>query len=437
MKNIEINVRDILTNMNERSLSELKNRVEKSNKSLEDKTGEGNNFLGWLNINSFMPSDLISEIQKAAATFSDNNEIVVVIGIGGSYLGAKAVIEALSHNFTLAKDSSRSEIIFAGFNICEDYLYELLEYLNNKNYSLVVISKSGTTTEPAIAFRILKEDLEKKYGKNNISDKIIAVTDKEKGALREMAINETYNSFIIPENIGGRYSVLSPVGLLPVAIAGFDIEKIIQGATLMENLTSADKTFENNPAAIYAAARKVLYNGGKTTEILVNYNSRFHYFAEWWKQLFGESEGKDNSGIFPVSVDFTADLHSLGQYIQEGKRNLFETVISIEQSKNELLIPHDDKNSDNLNYISGKRISYVNHMAEKGTRMAHLEGGVPNISINLPKLNEFYLGQLIYFFERACAISGYTMGINPFDQPGVEKYKNNMFKLLGKPGFIH
>jgi glucose-6-phosphate isomerase len=359
-----------------------------------------------------------------------------VIGIGGSYLGSKAVIDALSDSFSQIKGSFEvPNIVFAGQNISEDYLYELRDLLEYKEWACVVISKSGTTTEPAVAFRLLKQDLEERYGVEEARKRIIAITDAEKGALHTLAKAEGYKMYVIPDDIGGRYSVLTPVGLLPIAMAGLNIRELVQGAKDMEKLCNAEVSFENNPAARYAAVRNLLYKKGKKVEILVNYNPKLHYFAEWWKQLYGESEGKDEKGIFPASVDFSSDLHSMGQYIQQGERILFETVLSISNVNYEVRVPEDKDNLDKLNFLAGKRVDEVNKMAELGTMIAHVDGGVPNMRIKVPQLNEYYLGQLIYFFEKACGISGYALGVNPFDQPGVEAYKKNMFALLEKPGY--
>jgi glucose-6-phosphate isomerase len=355
--------------------------------------------------------------------------------LGGSYLGARAVIEAVSHAFPQHSDKNHHEIIYAGHNISEDYLSELLEILDNKNYSIVVISKSGTTTEPAIAFRLLKDHIEKKYGKSVAADRIIAVTDSSKGALRSLSEVNGYESFVIPDNVGGRYSVLTPVGLLPIAIAGIDIKEIIRGAATMASFTRDNKNAETNPALIYAAARNLLLQTGRSVEILAGFNPKVHYFLEWWKQLYGESEGKDGRGLLPASVDLTTDLHSLGQYIQDGQRILFETFLSFKSAARKLSIPSEKEDLDQLNFLAGKRLSEVNACAETGTILAHNDGNVPVVSIEIPLLNEFYIGQMIYFFEIACAISGYILDINPFDQPGVEAYKKNMFALLNKPGF--
>jgi glucose-6-phosphate isomerase len=409
--------------------------INKHNKALHEKTGKGNEFLGWVNLPSSITESEIDEIESAAEILRNNCEIVVVIGIGGSYLGAKSVIEALSNSFyMLQNDKEGPVVLFAGQNISEDYASELISLLENKKYGIVVISKSGTTTEPAIAFRLLRDQLEKKVGKETSKKLIVAITDATKGALRTLATQEGYKTFIIPDDVGGRYSVLTPVGLLPIAVAGFNIKELIRGARHLEDITKPGTQFEDNPSAIYAAARNALYRTGKKVEILTNYNPKLAFVSEWWKQLNGESEGKENKGIFPASVNFTTDLHSMGQYIQEGERILFETVLTIKEADNNIAIPFEKDNLDGLNFLAYKRIDEVNKMAELGTLLAHLDGGVPNIVIEIPKLNEFYLGQLFYFFEKACGISGYILGVNPFDQPGVEAYKKNMFALLDKPG---
>jgi glucose-6-phosphate isomerase len=397
-------------------------------------TGAGNDFLGWLSL----PDDILPQldrIEKTAKHLRSVSDITVVIGIGGSYLGARAVIEALSHSFLSLLKSKHHEIIYAGQNICEDYMSDLLEILDTRNYSIIVISKSGTTTEPAIAFRILKDHLERKVGKASAADKIIAITDSSKGALRSLADINGYETLVIPDNIGGRYSVLTPVGLLPVAVSGLDIRALVKGAQAMESATRHNKTSVANPVLIYAAARNLILRGGRSVEILAGFTPRLHYLSEWWKQLYGESEGKEGKGIFPASVDFTTDLHSLGQYIQEGQRIFFETILSVKNPRKKLTIPQEKDDSDQLNYLAGKRLSEVNHNAEMGTVLAHNDGNVPVITLNIPELDEYYIGQLIYFFELACAISGYILDVNPFDQPGVEAYKKNMFALLNKPGF--
>ncbi len=410
--------------------------IDKHHESIKNKTGKGNDFLGWTDLPSKTENELLEKIEKTAGRLRKISEVCVVVGIGGSYLGARAVIEALSPHFNILKKKQGNPImLYAGYNISEDYLSELLTVLDEKDYSIIVISKSGTTTEPAIAFRILRNHLIKKYGKVAEKERIVAITDKSKGALKKLATEEGYETYIVPDDVGGRYSVLTPVGLLPVAVAGLDIKELLKGALKMEQYISETNEIGKNPAATYAAVRNALYRKGKTVEITVNYEPRLYYFTEWWKQLYGESEGKENKGIFPAGVSFTTDLHSMGQYIQDGLRILFETVISVENSANELKIPVDENNLDNLNYIAGKRINEVNHIAELGTAIAHVDGGVPNIKISIPEISADTIGQLIYFYEYACALSGYILGVNPFDQPGVEAYKKNMFALLGKPGF--
>lgn len=402
--------------------------------TLNSGTGPGNDFLGWLSLaDDILPQ--LEKIEKTARHLRSLTDTTVVIGIGGSYLGARAVIEALSHSFSTLLKNKHHDIIFAGQNISEDYLAELLELLDGRNYSIVVISKSGTTTEPAIAFRILKDHLEKKVGKLAAAKRIIAITDAKKGALRSLAETNGYETFIIPDNIGGRYSVLTPVGLLPVAISGLDIRMLVNGAKSMEVITRENKHAESNPSLLYASARNLLLQSGKPIEIIAGFTPKLHFFLEWWKQLYGESEGKDGNGIYPASVDLTTDLHSMGQYIQDGQRILFETFISVKNSVKKLTIPLEKDDSDQLNYLAGKSLSEVNYNAELGTTLAHNDGNVPIISINVPALDEYYTGQLIFFFEMACAISGYILDVNPFDQPGVEAYKKNMFALLNKPGF--
>lgn len=396
--------------------------------------GKGNDFLGWVNLPNDIDNNLLDSIEESARVLRNNCDIVVVIGIGGSYLGAKAVIEALNNSFDLLqKDRKNPIVLFAGQNIGEDYLFELQELLKDKKFGIISISKSGTTTEPAIAFRLLKTQLENQAGKEVAKKLIICITDKEKGALRILADKEGFTTYVIPDNVGGRFSVLTPVGLLPIAVAGYDIRALVNGAIDMKNKAIVPST--DNIAIQYAIIRNELYKTGKKIELLVNFNPKLHYIAEWWKQLYGESEGKDGKGIFPAAVDFTTDLHSMGQYIQDGERHLFETVITVEKSTHSLLIPHDKDNLDGLNFLSGKNIDNVNKMAELGTCIAHVDGGVPNLKIVLPELSEYYLGQLLYFFEIACGISGYILGVNPFNQPGVEAYKKNMFALLDKPGY--
>lgn len=405
--------------------------------ALENGTCPGNDFLGWLHLPSNIAPAFLEEIQSVANTLREKCEVIVVAGIGGSYLGARAVIEALNNSFAwLIKDCKNPTIMFAGNNIGEDYLAELTEYLEGKKFGVINISKSGTTTETALTFRLLKKQCEKQMGKEEAKKVIIAVTDAKKGAARTCADKEGYKSFVIPDNVGGRFSVLTPVGLLPIACAGFDIKALVEGATDMEKATGMNVPFSENIAAQYAAVRNALYHeAGKKIEIMVNYQPKLHFIAEWWKQLYGESEGKEGKGIFPASCDFTTDLHSMGQWIQEGERSIYETVISIEAPNRELDFPDDEENLDGLNFLAGKRIDEVNKMAELGTRLAHVDGGVPNIRISVPVLNEYYIGQLIYFFEKACGISGNILGVNPFNQPGVEAYKRNMFALLNKPGY--
>jgi glucose-6-phosphate isomerase len=436
MQKISIDIKKTASFIAEGAVQKLEEKVLSSQQQLHDKSGAGNDYLGWLNLPSSIPAEELASIKETARRLSEKSEIVVVVGIGGSYLGARAVIDALSNSFDFLQNKRQAPVVlYAGQNIGEDYTYELLDLLKHKDFSVVVISKSGTTTEPAIAFRLLKELLEKKYGTADVKERIVAITDESKGALRTLADREGYQTYVIPDDVGGRYSVLTPVGLLPIAITGLDLDQLVQGAIDMEKATAPGVAFNDNPAAVYAAVRNLLYQQGKTTEILVNYNPKLHFLAEWWKQLYGESEGKENKGIFPAAVDFTTDLHSMGQWIQEGERNIFETVISIETANHSLEVPADKDDLDALNYIAGKRIDEVNKMAELGTLVAHVDGGVPNVRISVPKLNEYYIGQLIYFFEKACGISGYVLGVNPFDQPGVEAYKKNMFALLGKPGF--
>lgn len=436
MENLKINIEKVHGFVSDSTIKNFNTEIARNIEALYNKTGKGNDFLGWINLPDVITEKEIEDIEKIAKGFKNKIEVLVVIGIGGSYLGAKAVIESLSDNFTMLHSKRENPvIIYAGQNISEDYHAELLTVLKNREYAIIVISKSGTTTEPAIAFRLLKQDIVTRWGKDGAKERIIAVTDAKKGALKQLADKEGYKTFEIPDDIGGRYSVLTPVGLLPIAIAGFNIRNLIEGTKSIKKITGPNTNFEDNPAAVYAATRNALYKAGFKTEILVNYNPKLHFIAEWWKQLYGESEGKENKGIFPASVDFTSDLHSMGQYIQEGVRTLFETVISIKKPNHTLLIPKDNENLDKLNFLAGKPLDEVNKMAELGTMLAHVDGGVPNIHIELPKLNEFYIGQLLYFFEIGCGISGYLLGVNPFDQPGVEAYKNNMFALLGKPGY--
>ncbi len=437
MKSISLNITKAASFLAEGAVKAYEPKVKAAQEALENGTCEGNDFLGWLHLPSSITPEFLDEIEAVANTLREKCEVVVVAGIGGSYLGARAVIEGLGNSFAwLVNDKKNPTILFAGNNIGEDYLYELTSYLKDKKFGVINISKSGTTTETALAFRLLKKQCEDQRGKEEAKDVIVAVTDAKKGAARTCADKEGYKSFIIPDNVGGRFSVLTPVGLLPIAVAGFDVKQLVAGAVEMEKACGKDVAFEENPAAIYAATRQALYTqAGKKIEIVCNFQPKLHYFAEWWKQLYGESEGKDNKGIFPAACDFTTDLHSMGQWIQQGERSIFETVISVETPNEKLLFPHDDENLDGLNFLEGKRVDEVNKMAELGTRLAHVDGGVPNILVNVPELNAYYLGQLIYFFEKACGISGLLEEVNPFNQPGVEAYKKNMFALLNKPGY--
>ena len=436
MGSIKLDIKNVYGFVPEADILEMQAEVSASFELLKSGKGEGNDFLGWLRLPSSVNEKTLNKIEKTAARIKEKSEIVVVIGIGGSYLGAKAINDALANSFsTLTEKRSDPLMIFAGHQIGEDYMKELLEVLDTRSYSIIVISKSGTTTEPAIAFRILKEHLAEKVGAEEAKSRIVAITDASKGALRKLSDQEGYESYVIPDDVGGRFSVLTPVGLVPLAACGFDIRELLRGAVDMENTSLNTARFSENDAALYVATRNALYRKGKKVEIMVNYHPKLHYFSEWWKQLYGESEGKDGKGIFPASVDNSSDLHSMGQYIQEGERILFETVLSVAESDYSMNIPSDRENLDGLNYLAGKRIDEVNKMAELGTTLAHIDGGVPNMRIEIPKLNAYYMGQLMYFFELACGISGYMLEVNPFNQPGVEAYKKNMFALLEKPGF--
>ena len=437
MKNITLDITKAAQFLKAGAVEALEPQVKAAQEALENGTCPGNDFLGWLHLPSSISADFIKQIQDCANVLRQNCEAIVVAGIGGSYLGARAVIEALRNSFAwLVGDTKNPTILFAGNNIGEDYLSELTDYLKDKKFGVINISKSGTTTETALTFRLLKKQCEDQRGKEEAKKVIVAVTDAKKGAARTCADKEGYTSFIIPDNVGGRFSVLTPVGLLPIACAGFDIAKLVEGAQSMEKACGKDVPFAENIAAQYAAVRNALYaEAGKKIEIMVNYQPKLHFMSEWWKQLYGESEGKDGKGIFPASCDFTTDLHSMGQWIQEGERTIYETVISVEKPNRTMLFPNDDENLDGLNFLAGKRVDDVNKMAELGTRLAHVDGGVPNIRISMPELNEYYLGQLIYFFEIGCGISGNVLGVNPFNQPGVEAYKKNMFALLDKPGY--
>lgn len=436
MENIKLCIEKTLDFISKEKLASYESNVKACMETLEKGTGLGNDFLGWLHLPSSITQKHLNDLKATAQVLRENCEVVIVAGIGGSYLGARAVIEAMSNSFLWLQEKKAGQptIIFAGHNIGEDYLYELTEFLKDKKFGVINISKSGTTTETALAFRLLKKQCEEQRGKEMARKVIVAVTDAKKGAARVTADKEGYKSFIIPDNVGGRFSVLTPVGLLPIAVAGIDIDQLVAGAQKMEEVCAAESLTEN-PAALYAATRNELYRNGKKIEILVNFQPKLHYFMEWWKQLYGESEGKDGKGIYPSSVDFSTDLHSMGQWIQEGERTIFETVVSVETPNHELHVPSDEENLDGLNFLAGKRVDEVNKMAELGTQLAHVDGGVPNMRISVPALNEYYLGQLIYFFEKACGISGYLLEVNPFNQPGVEAYKKNMFALLNKPGY--
>ena len=437
MKSIQLDITKAEQFLSEGAVKTLEPQVKAAQLALENGTCPGNDFLGWLHLPTSITPEFLDEIQAVANTLRQKCEAVVVAGIGGSYLGARAVIEALGNSFAwLVNDGKTPTILFAGNNIGEDYLAELTEYLKGKKFGVINISKSGTTTETALTFRLLKKQCEAQMGKEEAKNVIVAVTDAKKGAARTCADKEGYKSFVIPDNVGGRFSVLTPVGLLPIACAGYDIKQLVAGAQDMEKATGTEVPYEQNIAAQYAAVRNALYQeAGKKIEIMVNYQPKLHYISEWWKQLYGESEGKDGKGIFPASCDFTTDLHSMGQWIQQGERTIYETVISVEQPNHQMLFPNDEENLDGLNFLAGKRVDEVNKMAELGTRLAHVDGGVPNIRVSVPVLNEYYIGQLIYFFEIACGISGNVLGVNPFNQPGVEAYKKNMFALLNKPGY--
>lgn len=431
MSNIKIDLEHTLINFNEMLVHS--DVVEDVHKELEEKSNDDTQFCGWIHLPTQLDQDELARIKKAADKIQNDSEILLVIGIGGSYLGARAVIEALHGSLYLA-DPSRTHVVFVGNNLSPNYINDVIQLIENKDFSVNVISKSGTTTEPAIAFRIFREILENKYGIEEARKRIYVTTDKEKGALKKLATNEGYECFVIPDDVGGRFSVLTAVGLLPIAASGLNIDKLLEGAKEAEDKYS-DTSLKYNECYQYAVARNMFYDNGKSMEMLVAYEPKLHYFIEWWKQLFGESEGKDGKGLFPVGAEFTTDLHSLGQYIQEGQRLMFETVINIEHSEVDLTINHDENDLDQLNYLEGKQLSYVNDMARQGTITAHVDGGVPNIVINVSELNEKCIGELIYFFEKACGMSAELLEVNPFNQPGVEKYKTNMFKLLNKPGY--
>lgn len=437
MANISLDYSKTLGVIKKEEIKYIENQILNAHGMLHNKSGQGNDFLGWVNLPMDYDKDEFLRIESAAERIKKQCDAFVVIGIGGSYLGARAAIETLNHSFynILPKNKrSTPEIYYAGNNMSPVYLKHLLDVLDGKDICINVISKSGTTTEPAIAFRIFKEYMEKKYGKKGASERIYVTTDKSRGALKKLSTTEGYETFVIPDDVGGRYSIFTAVGLLPIAVSGVDIKEMMKGAEDGAKEYAAPD-IDNNPAYEYAAVRNILYRKGKTIEIMVNYEPSMHYFSEWWKQLYGESEGKDNKGIFPAAVDFTTDLHSMGQYIQEGYRNIFETVIRIEGIHDDIEIQGEGDNIDGLNYLKGKTMGYVNLKAMDGTILAHNDGGVPNIVVSIPEIIPYYFGKLIYFFEKACGISGYVLGVNPFDQPGVEAYKKNMFALLGKPGF--
>lgn len=435
MAEIKLNLEN--SNISKEDMTEYKEKVENIHKELHKRANDEKDFVGWLELPTNYDKEEFKRIKKAAKKIGNESDILVVIGIGGSYLGARAVIESLTssfYNMLPAEQRKNPEILYVGNNLSPNYINELIEYIGEKDFSVNVISKSGTTTEPAIAFRIFREILEYKYGVEEARSRIYATTDKEKGALKTLAENEGYEQFVVPDNVGGRYSVLTAVGLLPIATAGIDIDKLMEGAKIAQERYN-DSDIKYNECYQYAIARNMLYKSDKDIEILVNYEPKMHYFTEWWKQLYGESEGKEQKGIFPAGVDFTTDLHSMGQYIQEGRRNLFETVLSIQNPNSDITINGDDDNLDGLNYLAGKGLDYVNKKAMEGTIKAHVSGDVPNIEISIEKLDELNIGELIYFFEKACAVSGMILGVNPFNQPGVEEYKKNMFKLLEKPGY--
>ena len=436
MNTLQLDLSGIFSTISPEAVEAWASKSNTFQQALHQGTGLGSDFLGWINLPEEITDAQLTDLEATAKKLQASCDYVISIGIGGSYLGARAVIEALTPSFEVYQSKHNApQVIFAGHNIGEDYLSELIAFLHDKRFGIINISKSGTTTEPAIAFRLLKALLEEQVGRDEARERIVAITDKSRGALRTLADKEGYKTFIIPDDIGGRFSVLTPVGLLPIAVAGFDIRELVRGAREMKALVSPEVPFDQNPAALYAAARNSLYQAGKKIEILGNFHPRLHYIGEWWKQLYGESEGKDGKGIFNASVDFSADLHSMGQWIQEGERNIFETIISVERPDHELRIQSDTENLDGLNYLAGKRVDEVNKMAELGVRVAHIDGGVPNIRITLPQLSAYYIGQLFYFFEKAVGISGYMLEVNPFNQPGVEAYKKNMFALLEKPGF--
>ncbi|GGH75040.1 glucose-6-phosphate isomerase [Pullulanibacillus pueri] len=437
MNKVTFDYHNALSFFSEQELGQMESAVKTAHETIHNKTGAGNDFLGWVDLPTNYDKAEFARIQKAAEKIKADSDVLLVIGIGGSYLGARAALEMLNHSFynLLSKEERQApQVFFVGNTISSTYTKELIDVLKDKDFSVNVISKSGTTTEPAIAFRIFRSLLEEKYGKEEAKARIYATTDREKGALKTLANEEGYETFVIPDDVGGRYSVLTPVGLLPIAAAGINIEEIMKGAQDAQTDFSVPE-LSQNAAYQYAASRQIFYNKGKAIELLVNYEPGLHYFSEWWKQLFGESEGKDQKALFPASVDFSTDLHSMGQYVQEGRRHLLETVLMVESARQEITIEEDADNLDKLNYLAGKTMDFVNKKAAQGTLLAHTDGDVPNLVVNIPELTPYYFGYLVYFFEKACAVSGYLLGVNPFDQPGVEAYKKNMFALLGKPGF--
>ena len=435
MSSIQLHKEHLQQFITSEELSNISKETLAAKETLISCTGKGNDFLGWIDLPKTLSPEIVSSIKKDVEVLTPKSKLFVVVGIGGSYLGARAVIEALQSEFASMEESDHPHVIYAGHTLSEDYYHQLLQMLDSHDYAVAVISKSGTTTEPAVAFRIIKAHLEHKYGKANAAERIIAITDARRGALHDIAQQEGYQTYVIPDNVGGRFSVLTPVGLLPIAMAGYDIDKLLKGACDMRDICINNNTLEDNPALMYAAIRNLLYRKGRKVELLENFVPNLKYISEWWKQLYGESEGKEGKGILPHSLSFTTDLHSMGQYVQEGERLMFETVLSVAQPHNRVEIPMDAQNLDGINYLVGKSLTEINHNAELGTILAHVDGGVPVLRIEVPTVDEYVLGQLIYFFEFACGVSGYMLGVNPFDQPGVEAYKKNMFRLLGKPGY--
>lgn len=435
MSSIQLHKEHLQQFITSEELSNISKETLAAKETLISCTGKGNDFLGWIDLPKTLSPEIVSSIKKDVEVLTPKSKLFVVVGIGGSYLGARAVIEALQSEFASMEKSDHPYVIYAGHTLSEDYYHQLLQMLDSHDYAVAVISKSGTTTEPAVAFRIIKAHLEHKYGKADAAERIIAITDARRGALHDIAQQEGYQTYVIPDNVGGRFSVLTPVGLLPIAMAGYDIDKLLKGACDMRDICINNNTLEDNPALMYAAIRNLLYRKGRKVEILENFVPNLKYISEWWKQLYGESEGKEGKGILPHSLSFTTDLHSMGQYVQEGERLMFETVLSVAQPHNRVEIPMDAQNLDGINYLVGKSLTEINHNAELGTILAHVDGGVPVLRIEIPTVDEYVLGQLIYFFEFACGVSGYMLGVNPFDQPGVEAYKKNMFRLLGKPGY--